>query len=235
MKTADSDSRGVARVARGVRTGSARTGLTTGVLPLRSRGRRMSRAERARDVREAIFRAAARVIGAYGYADSSVNRITELAGIAQGTFYLYFESRQALFDELLAHEGRDLLLAMRLAVKGSKSFYEVEEAGYRAFFEYMRAHPWMFRVLEEAEVAAPRAHRRYLSLMIGYYTASLKRSVASGEIRRYRESELEALAHMLTAARTAVYRRYVKSARVPARTVDMAVGTYMKLVMGGIN
>jgi len=231
----DSDSRDTARAAKGVRTGTARAGLTAGLPPLRAQRRRMTRAERARDVREAIFRAAARVVGEYGYAESSVNRITELAGIAQGTFYLYFESRQALFDELLAHEGRDLLLAMRQAVKGSKSFYEVEERGYRAFFEYMRGHPWMFRVLKEAEVAAPQAHQRYLSLMIGYYTASLKRSVATGEIRRYREAELEALAHMLTAARTAVYRRYVKSARVPARTVEMAVGTYMKLVTGGIN
>jgi AcrR family transcriptional regulator len=203
--------------------------------PLRAKRRRMTRAERARDVREAIFRAAVRVVGEYGYADSSVTRITELAGIAQGTFYLYFESRQALFDELLVHEGRDLLVAMRQAVRGSTSFYEVEERGYRAFFEYMRQHPWMFRVLNEAKVAAPEAHDRYLSLMIGYYTASLKRSVASGEIRRYRVSELDALAHMLIAARTSVYQHYVKSAKIPARTVEMAVGTYMKLVTGGIN
>jgi AcrR family transcriptional regulator len=205
------------------------------VLPLRAVRRRRTRAERARDVREAIFRAAARIVGEYGYADSSVNRITELAGIAQGTFYLYFDSRQALFEELLAHEGQDLVLAMRHAVRGATSFYEVEEQGYRAFFEYMREHPWMFRVLNEAEVAAPAAHSRYLSMMIGYYIASLKRSVAAGEIRRYAEAELEALAHMLIAARTSVYRRYVKSARCPARTVELAVGTYMKLVRGGIN
>lgn len=235
MKTVESGIHGATRAAKAARGAGARGSPAAGVLPLRSRRPRKSRAERTRDVREAIFRAAARVIGEYGYAESSVNRITELAGIAQGTFYLYFESRQALFDELLAHEGRDLLLAMREAVKGAKNFYEVEERGYRAFFAYMRAHPWMFRVLKEAEVAAPQAHRRYLSLMIGYYTASLKRSVATGEIRRYRDSELEALAHMLTAARTAVYRRFVKSARVPARTVEMAVGTYMKLVTGGIN
>lgn len=211
------------------------TGAAGVAMPRPAARRRMTRAERARGVREAIFRAAARVVGDYGYADASVTRITELAGIAQGTFYLYFESRQALFDEMLAHEGEGLLLAMRQAVKDATGFYVVEERGYRAFFEYMRAHPWMFRVLNEAEVAAPAGYNRYLSRMIASYTASLGRSVASGEIRRFGEDELVALAHMLIAARKSLYRHFVKSANISAHTVEMAVGAYMKLVTGGVN
>ncbi len=216
--------------------GEAASGPAGGMaMPRRAASRRMTRAERVRDVREAIFRAAARVVGEHGYAESSVTRITALAGIAQGTFYLYFESRQALFDELLAHEGRDLLLAMGQAVKGATTFYEVEERGYRAFFEYMRAHPWMFRVLNEAEVAAPVAFNRYLSRMTASYAASLGRSVARGEIRRFGGEELVALAHMLITARTSLYRHFVKSAKISTHVIDTAVGAYMKLVTGGIN
>jgi len=50
------------------------------------------------EARDAIFAAAASVIGEHGYVGATIKRITEQAGIAQGTFYLYFDSRQALFE-----------------------------------------------------------------------------------------------------------------------------------------
>src|SRR5688500_5955432 len=68
-----------------------------------------ARAERAARTREDLLHSAARVVGEVGYRDASVQRITAEAGIAQGTFYLYFPSRQALFDELLPHFGVEML------------------------------------------------------------------------------------------------------------------------------
>lgn len=181
-----------------------------------------------------IFDAAAQVIGEHGYANASVTKITELAGIAQGTFYLYFESRQSLFDELVAQVGRDSMASMGKAVHGAKNFYEVEEKGYRGFFGHLRSHPSLFRVLNEAEIAAPEAYRRYLDSMVERYILSLKRSVAAGEISNYTNAELEALAHMLIAARTALYRRYVKSVKGARRPMELAVRAYMKLVRIGV-
>jgi AcrR family transcriptional regulator len=201
---------------------------------IRKARRRLSRAERAADVRRLIFDAAAQVIGEHGYANASVTKITELAGIAQGTFYLYFESRQSLFDELVTKVGRDIMTNMGKAVHGAKNFYEVEEKGYRGFFEYLRSHPALFRVLNDAEVAAPEAYRQYLDSMVERYITSLQRSVAEREITKYTNAELEALAHMLVAARTALYRRYVKSVKGTRRPMDLAVGAYMKLVRIGV-
>ncbi|MCC4114808.1 TetR/AcrR family transcriptional regulator [Aromatoleum toluclasticum] len=219
--------------ARAGRGGTAAVAAATEKRPA-GRSRRPTRAERVTNVREAIFLAAATVVGEHGYWDASVNRITELAGIAQGTFYHYFESRQALMDELLTHVGLDLLKAMGTAVIGASGFYDIEERGYRAFFEHMRKHPWLFRVLNEAEVAAPLAYGKYLAVATAHYIASLRRSVEAGEIASYGEAELEALAHMLIAARTALYRRYYRSTRVSRRQIDAAVAVYMKLVRGGV-
>jgi AcrR family transcriptional regulator len=47
------------------------------------------------ETRKALIRAASEVIGEFGYDGASIGRITERAGLAQGTFYLYFDSRQA--------------------------------------------------------------------------------------------------------------------------------------------
>ena len=68
------------------------------------------RSRRANDRREnrraEILRGALDVFGHKGYHQASVADIIEAAGIARGTFYLYFDSKSAVFLELL-----ELLLA----------------------------------------------------------------------------------------------------------------------------
>ena len=49
------------------------------------------------------------MVGRLGYAEASVARITELADVAQGTFYNHFESRQELLDQLLPAIGRQMV------------------------------------------------------------------------------------------------------------------------------
>lgn len=51
--------------------------------------------------REQILHHAAVLFGQNGYHSTSITNIIESAGIARGTFYLYFKNKRAIFDELL--------------------------------------------------------------------------------------------------------------------------------------
>ena len=51
--------------------------------------------------RAQILGHAARLFGDKGYHDTSISDIITAAGVARGTFYLYFESKRGIFDELL--------------------------------------------------------------------------------------------------------------------------------------
>lgn len=51
--------------------------------------------------RRHILTKAAELFGDNGYHATSISQIIEAAGIARGTFYLYFDNKRALFDELL--------------------------------------------------------------------------------------------------------------------------------------
>lgn len=63
---------------------------------------RSTRAEAARSARRAeIVAAASRVFSEHGYHATTVSRVIEAAGISRGTFYLYFDSKESLFLELL--------------------------------------------------------------------------------------------------------------------------------------
>jgi AcrR family transcriptional regulator len=196
--------------------------------------KRQSREERAGEVREAIFHAAAEVVGNYGYAEASISRITEAAGLAQGTFYLYFKSRQVLFDELLPHVGMDMLNFISDRVRGAKDVLELEERGFRSFFEYLQHNPGFFRILNEAEVAAPIAHRKHFKLLTDHYVESLDRGITAGQISNFESSELETLAYVFMASRSYLYMRYVKDATDIKTLPEEVIQTYMKLVRGGL-
>jgi AcrR family transcriptional regulator len=63
---------------------------------------RVTRAQRARaERRTAVLAAARQIFADKGYHATSIDDIIEAADIARGTFYLYFESKRAIFDELL--------------------------------------------------------------------------------------------------------------------------------------
>lgn len=63
---------------------------------------RISRAQRLRESRRAaVLTVARRIFSQKGYHATSIHDIIETAEIARGTFYLYFESKRAIFDELL--------------------------------------------------------------------------------------------------------------------------------------
>ena len=63
---------------------------------------RTVRAERQRtDRRTEVLRSALRVFAEKGYHAASIDDIIREAGIARGTFYLYFENKRAIFEELL--------------------------------------------------------------------------------------------------------------------------------------
>ena len=68
----------------------------------------MALAEPKQERRQQIMEAAKEVFAEAGYHGASINAIIEKADIARGTFYLYFESKAAVFDSILDQAMADL-------------------------------------------------------------------------------------------------------------------------------
>ena len=67
--------------------------------PIDGRTRRAQ--ERRAATRQQLLNAGERVFGTKGYLSTSVADVIEAAKVARGTFYLHFESKEALFQELV--------------------------------------------------------------------------------------------------------------------------------------
>jgi TetR/AcrR family transcriptional regulator, fatty acid metabolism regulator protein len=70
------------------------------------------------DKREAILRAATQVFAARGFFQSQVADVARAAGVAAGTVYLYFRSKDDLLVSLFERSMRDALAAIRAALDG---------------------------------------------------------------------------------------------------------------------
>jgi AcrR family transcriptional regulator len=141
--------------------------------PLSSRGVR---------TRRRLLEAAENVFAALGYHDASIVKLTEAAGVGQGTFYLYFSSKKEIFDELVLDLNQRVRHAMTEAASGGETRAERELLGFTAFFRFTAEHPALYRIIRQAEFVSPEMlHRHYDRLTEGYI-AGLRQAMADGEI-----------------------------------------------------
>lgn len=140
------------------------------------------RTERGTRTRAKLLEAAERVFADCGYSEASIVRITETAGVAQGTFYLYFASKLEIFEELVEDLNRRVRHAMTEASARASTRIESERAGFRGFFEFTAAHPALYRIVREAEFVSPNALRLHYSRIVEGYISGLDAAKQNGEI-----------------------------------------------------
>lgn len=168
-----------------------------GPLPRTARGQR---------TREMLIRAAEDEFGDAGYYEAGIAGITRRAGVALGTFYLYFSSKEELFRALLWSLNHDLRRTLNRATRDLTTRAEQEEEGLRAFFRFLARHRKLYRIVKEAESVDPRLYRDYYERIADRYGRGLARAMNRGEFRRL-DPELVAYALMGIADFTAS--RYV--------------------------
>jgi len=71
------------------------------------------RAAAAGDKREAILRAATKVFARNGYFNSKVADVARVAGVADGTVYLYFKSKEEILRSIFEHNTTEAVAAGR--------------------------------------------------------------------------------------------------------------------------
>jgi AcrR family transcriptional regulator len=143
-------------------------------------GRPLSK--RGIDTRRRLLDAAEDVFGELGYHDASIVKIAEAAGVAPGTFYLYFGGKQDIFDELVEDLNQRVRRAMTEAASRGRTRPEAERLGFQAFFRFTAEHPGLYRVIRQAEFVSPRALRFHYERILQGYVRGLKEAMGRGEI-----------------------------------------------------
>ena len=132
--------------------------------------------------RQRLLDAAETVFAELGYHDASIVRLTETAGVAQGTFYLYFESKKQIFDELVRDLNRRVRHAMKDASSRGTTRLEAELLGFEAYFRFTAEHTALYRIIRQAEFVSPEMLRYHYDRLAEGYVEGLREAADRGEV-----------------------------------------------------
>ena len=145
-------------------------------------GDKEPRTERGRKTLRRLIEAAAGEFGERGYHDAAITGITQRAGVALGTFYTYFGSKEEVFRALVKEMSRATRAHVAEAVKNAPDRMAAERLGLEAFIAFVRQHPELYRIIEEAQFVAEDAYREHYLTFADAYRRNLSGARARGEI-----------------------------------------------------
>jgi AcrR family transcriptional regulator len=137
--------------------------------------------ERGRATRQALLDAAEAVFDEHSFDRASISEITRRAGVAQGTFYLYFTDKRSIFVELVETLSHGLRSAIADAVVGLGDRIEVERVGFEVFFDYITRHRAFYKLVRECEFVNPEVFRSYYDRFLEGYVPGLAEAIDRGE------------------------------------------------------
>ena len=156
------------------------------LLASRRRGRPLKRVEGPYPTRELLVRAGIEVLTEKGFASTGINEILSRVDVPKGSFYHYFESKEAFGAELIDRYGsyfeRKLehffLDESRSPLDRLRAFVADAQIGM-ARYDYRRG--CLIGNLGQEMAALPEAYRHRLGAVFAVWQASLARCLAAAQ------------------------------------------------------
>ncbi|MBJ6760561.1 TetR/AcrR family transcriptional regulator [Myxococcaceae bacterium JPH2] len=184
---------------------------------------------RGQRTRQKLLKAAESVFGEKGYERASIADITRKGGVALGTFYVYFPDKQSIFVEVVDELGARLRRLIAESTAACANRMDTEREGLRAFFQFARQHPNLYRVVRQAEFVDEACYRRYYDRFAKGYVRGLTRAMDDGEVRKM---DAEALAYCLMGIGDFLGMRWVMWEEDPG--LERVLDTAMSLIRHGL-
>lgn len=140
------------------------------------------RTERGRRTLRAILDAAAREFGERGFHETGITHITQRAGVALGTFYTYFNSKEEVFRALVRDMSGQVRDAVAPGIAAAPDGLAAEREGLRAFLAFVLEHKEIYRIIDEAEFVDPDSYRQHYATTAERIAARLKAAQDRDEI-----------------------------------------------------
>ena len=138
---------------------------------------------RGKKTRDKLLRAAEIEFGDKGFHSAAISGITYRAGVALGTFYTYYESKEEIFHDLVTFMSQRTRRWIGERVAGAPDRMAAERLGIEAYIEFARRHKGIYRIITEAEFVANDAYREHYESFASAYRDNLKQAGESGDIR----------------------------------------------------
>ena len=155
---------------------------------------KIPRTKKGVDTLNSILSAATQLFYERGYYGANIADITQLAGVAAGTFYVYFDSKLSLYRYLLLQFSHRIRKELSIKTSGCPDRRSAERAGIRAWLEFIAKNPYMYNIIWESLYVDRKLFTEYYENFCKSYMRSINSGKEKGEVR---DIDSEVLAYML--------------------------------------
>jgi AcrR family transcriptional regulator len=140
--------------------------------------------------RSALLESARKVFGQCGFEGATMERIAQEAGVAKGTTYLYYSSKQSIYDEALNEGMAELEELTRVRLEHAATLREAIAAFISARVDYFLERREFFRMYVAAVAghvseghSRPTEFRSLINRQTRRLEAAVAEAIGRGEIR----------------------------------------------------
>jgi AcrR family transcriptional regulator len=137
-------------------------------------------ARRRERTRQDILEAATRVLAEKGLHETKVSDIAAAADVGVGTFYLHFQTKEALFDAVVEDTVTRLKTTVDAARAHGKNAVEKLRLADAALFRFARDNRQVFKIVFGHAAAYNDLIRRGQALFIADVEETIREGIASG-------------------------------------------------------
>jgi AcrR family transcriptional regulator len=130
-----------------------------------------------------ILDAALAEFGERGFSESSIVSITGRAHVALGTFYTYFDSKEALFAALVEDMSARVREEVAPALSEGANAMDAERRALAAYLDFAARNKEVYRIIDESEFVAPDAYRRHYETVAARISERLRAGADKCELR----------------------------------------------------
>lgn len=177
-----------------------------------------------------ILSAATQLIYEKGYYGANIVDITTLAGVATGTFYVYFNSKISLYRYLLLQFGHRIRKELSIKTKDCTDRREAERSGLKAWLEFVIEFPYVYNIIWESLYVDRSLFNEYYETFCRAYLKGIDQGKQSGEVA---DIDGEVLSYALMGISNFLGLKYCMFADRPA-DLDYVCGEAMKLLEYGM-
>ena len=189
--------------------------------------------KRGRETLNNILSAAAQEIYEKGYHNAGINDITRRAGVASGTFYVYFDSKDDLYKFLLLQCSHIIRKHLNQVTKDCKTRREAEEVGLREWLKFVQKNQYMYHIIWESLYVDKQLFVDYYTNFSRAYIRGIDAAKERGEIRP--EINSEVLAWTLMGASNFLGLNWGLFADYPTDSdLKQVVDSFMHILTGGV-
>ena len=114
------------------------------------------RTERGFRTQERLLEAASEIFVRDGFLDAKITDITALARMSSGSFYTYFDSKEAIFTAVIKKVNEGLYVAASVPTGSSRDPLERFELVTRAYVRAYQENAGLLAILEQVATISPR-------------------------------------------------------------------------------